>query len=106
VFFGLRGKRQRDEFLSAMAAENVPAAAPFGSALLPIQPYIERKATIHPAWPSFQNERGKAIRYGAACCPKTIAILDRFAGVGLDPKFTDRDVDDIIAAIRKVCSHG
>lgn len=106
VYCDFGEKRRRDEFLSAMAVENVPAAKPAGSALLPIQPYIERKATIHPAWPSFQSVRGKSIRYGAACCPKTIAILDRFGGVALDPKFSEHNVDDIIAAIRKVVRRG
>ncbi|MBL8230497.1 MAG: hypothetical protein JNL98_18545, partial [Bryobacterales bacterium] len=39
---------------------------------------------------------------GAACCPKTASILNRFAGVLMDPKYTSRDCDDVIAAIRKV----
>jgi transposase InsO family protein len=38
------------------------------------------------------------------CCPRTIDILSRFAGVSLDPKFTKADTDDIVAAIRKVYS--
>jgi hypothetical protein len=29
-------------------------------------------------------------------------VLGRFAGVSMDPKFTNRDIDDVIAAIRKV----
>jgi 8-amino-3,8-dideoxy-alpha-D-manno-octulosonate transaminase len=101
VFLGFPGKRSRERFLAAMAAANVPASPPSGSALLPVQPYIAQKATVHPNWPSFQSERGKAIRYGAACCPKTIAILDRFAGIALDPKFTERDTEDIIKAVRQ-----
>jgi hypothetical protein len=70
--------------------------------LLPTLPYVEHKATLHPAWPTFQSERGRAIRYGAGCCPRTVAVLDRFAGVSLDPRFTRRDTDDVVAAIRKV----
>ncbi len=100
-FFAFSSKEQRDGFLSAMRAENVPAQPPFGSVLLPIQPHIERKATVHPAWPSFQSERGRAIRYGAACCPRTMEILDRYAGIALDPKFVPRDTADAVAAIRK-----
>jgi 8-amino-3,8-dideoxy-alpha-D-manno-octulosonate transaminase len=102
VYIGFDGRAQRDRFLGAMKAENVPASPPIGSVLLPVQPYIEQKKTIHPAWPSFTSERGKAIRYGADCCPRTAAILDRFAGVALDPKFTHGDTEDVIAAIRKV----
>jgi len=63
---------------------------------------VENKMTIHPAWPTFHSERGKAIRYGAASCPRTIEILNRFGGVLMDPKFSRRDTDDIVAAIRKV----
>jgi 8-amino-3,8-dideoxy-alpha-D-manno-octulosonate transaminase len=102
IFLGFRSKAERDRFLTAMRAENVPASPPCGSTLLPVQPYIEQKVTIHPAWPSFTSERGRAIRYGAACCPQTISVLERFAGVALDPKFTREDIADIVAAIRKV----
>jgi 8-amino-3,8-dideoxy-alpha-D-manno-octulosonate transaminase len=102
VFVGFPSKARRDRFLAAMQAENVPAQAPSGSVLLPTVPYIEHKATVHPAWPSFQSERGKAIRYGAGCCPCTAEVLGRFAGVGLDPQFSERDTADIVAAIRKV----
>jgi 8-amino-3,8-dideoxy-alpha-D-manno-octulosonate transaminase len=104
VFLGFPSKARRDRFVAAMKAENVPAQPPFGSVLLPVEPYIERKATVHPAWPSFQSERGKAIRYGAACCPRTSDVLGRFAGVALDPQFSERDTGDIVAAIRKVYS--
>jgi 8-amino-3,8-dideoxy-alpha-D-manno-octulosonate transaminase len=102
VFLDLETPERRKGFMAAMAAENVPATAPSGSVILPIQPSIETKTTVHPAWPSFTSERGKSIVYGASCCPRTIAILARYAGVALDPKFSRGDVDDIIAAIRKV----
>lgn len=102
VYMDFKDKQRRDRFMDLMKAENVPANPPAGSALLPVQPYIENKATVHPAWPTFNSERGKAIRYGAACCPRTIDILNRFAGVLMDPKFTSREMDDIVAAIRKV----
>lgn len=102
VFLGFENPIQRDKFLAAMKSENVPASPPSGSVLLPVQKHIENKVTVHPAWPSFTSERGRAIQYGAACCPKTASILNRFAGVLMDPKYTSRDCDDVIAAIRKV----
>jgi 8-amino-3,8-dideoxy-alpha-D-manno-octulosonate transaminase len=105
VFFAFSSMDRRDRFLSAMKAENVPAQAPFGSVLLPVQPHIEQKLTVHPAWPSFRSERGRAIQYGASCCPRTIEILGRYAGIALDPKFSPRDVADAVAAIRK-CLRG
>jgi dTDP-4-amino-4,6-dideoxygalactose transaminase len=102
VFLGFDSKAKRDRFMALMKAENVPVGPPGGSVILPVQPHVEKKVTVHPAWPSFNSERGKAIQYGAACCPRTIDILSRFAGVSLDPKFTKADTDDIVAAIRKV----
>jgi 8-amino-3,8-dideoxy-alpha-D-manno-octulosonate transaminase len=102
VFVGFDSKGKRDRFLAAMKAENVPAAPPSGSVILPVVPQIEQKRTVHPKWPSFTSDRGKTIQYGAACCPQTIDVLNRFAGVPIDPKFAVADVDDIVAAIRKV----
>jgi 8-amino-3,8-dideoxy-alpha-D-manno-octulosonate transaminase len=102
VFIGFKDQPQRDRFVRAMKAENVPASPPGGSVILPILPHIEKKVTIHPAWPSFTSERGRSIQYGKACCPRTLEVLNRFAGVALDPKYSRRDTDDIVAAIRKV----
>jgi len=104
VFLGFDSKARCDRFKAAMKAENVPVSNPGGSVILPTQPHIEKKVTVHPAWPSFTSARGKAIQYGAACCPRTIDILSRFAGPSLDPKYSRQDTDDIVAAIRKVYS--
>ena len=102
VFLDLGTKRRRDKFLRAMAAEGVPASPPGGSVILPIAPQIEKKSTIHPAWPSFQTPAGKAIRYGKEACPRTIDILGRSAGVTMDPSYSDEDLNDVARAIRKV----
>jgi 8-amino-3,8-dideoxy-alpha-D-manno-octulosonate transaminase len=102
VFLRFDTKERCDQFIAAMRAENVPVGKPGGSVVLPVQSYIEKKVTVHPAWPTWNSERGKAIQYGAESCPRTLDILSRFAGPAMHPKYTDRDVDDIIAAIRKV----
>jgi dTDP-4-amino-4,6-dideoxygalactose transaminase len=102
IFIGFKTKELRETYLAAMKAENVPAAPPGGSVLLPTMEHVVNKRTVHPAWPSFNSKRGRSIQYGAGCCPRTIDILNRFAGVALDPKFSSRDTDDIVAAIRKV----
>lgn len=102
VFIDLGTKERCDRFKKAMQAENVPVGNPGGSVNLPTLPYVINKKTVHPAWPSFTSARGKSIKYGPEICPRTIDILQRFAGPYLDPKFTKRDTDDIIAAVRKV----
>ena len=102
VFFRTSGKEQRDRFIKAMRVENVNAEPMGGSVILPIEPHIASKHTLQPGWPSFSTPEGRAIQYGAATCPQTIAVWDRYVGVPMDPKFSDQDVADIIAAIRKV----
>ncbi len=102
VFIDLGTRKRRDRFLRAMAAEGVPGTAPSGSVVLPADPRIAEKRTIHPQWPSFNTPQGKAIRYGAESCPRTIDILGRTGGVIIDPKYTENDLQDIVRAIRKV----
>ena len=102
VWIGFHSQAERDKFLAGMRAENVPASTPLAVALVPLQPFAEHKLTTHPNWPSFTTERGRSIRYGASCCPRTIAVHQRFAGITLDPKFSRRDVADVVAAVRKV----
>ncbi|MBI4909776.1 MAG: DegT/DnrJ/EryC1/StrS family aminotransferase [Acidobacteria bacterium] len=102
VFLEFPTKAKCERFLSAMKAENVPAGRPGGSVILPTQPHIMAKRTLSAQWPAFQTPHGKAMRYGPESCPRTIDILSRFGGVLMDPKYTRRETDDIIAAIRKV----
>ncbi len=102
VFLDLVTRERRDRFLRAMRAEGISASPPGGSVILPIDKRIENKVTVHPDWPSFNSPQGKTIRYGSECCPKTIDILGRQGGVIMDPNFTDEDLKDIVAAIRKV----
>jgi 8-amino-3,8-dideoxy-alpha-D-manno-octulosonate transaminase len=102
VFIDLGTRARRDRFLRAMGAEGVAASGPGGSVNLPVDKRVAAKATVHPAWPSFQSPQGKAIQYGADCCPRTTDILGRFGGVIMDPNFSDDDVKDVIRAFRKV----
>ena len=102
VYFRTGGKAQRDRFLRALQAENVPATEMEGSVLLPLEPFIEKKQTVEDGWPSFASAQQKAISYGSGCCPRSINIWERYVGVGMDPRYSDQDVADIIAAVRKV----
>ncbi len=102
IFLDLGARPRRDRFLRAMRAEGISAAGPSGSVILPVDPRVENKVTIHPDWPSFRSPQGQAIRYGAACCPRTIDILGRHGGVTIGPKYTDQDCADVVRAIRKV----
>ena len=106
VYFRTAGKAQRDHFIRALEAENVPAMTMEGSVILPVVPYVQQKQNpnLDANWPSFSSPAAKALQYGPSCCPRTLAIYDRYVGVPMDPKYSDQDVADIIAAVRKVYS--
>lgn len=102
VLIWTQSKEQCDLFITAMKAENVNANHSGGSALLPIIPHIEAKQGLEEGWPSWSTPHGKEITYGKQCCPKTLEIWDRYVEIAMDPKFSDQDVNDVIAAVRKV----
>ena len=97
----LPDRKTRDRFVAAMKAEKVPMAAPSAATPLPNFPYIARKAAPHPAWPTFNSPRGKEIVYGPTCCPRTTAIYNQAATLTIGPKYTNRDLEDAVAAITK-----
>lgn len=76
--------------------------SPSSAEVLPPLPYVANKAVPHPAWPSFNSPRGKAIRYGAECCPRTQDIFGRAAKLTISRTWTENDLKDIVDAITKV----
>ncbi len=102
VFLDMGTRARRDRFLRALSAEGIAPSGPGGSAILPADGRIESKTTVHPDWPTFNTPQGKAIKYGAESCPRTVDILGRHGGVIMDPNFSHDDLQDIIRAIRKV----
>lgn len=93
----------RDKFIEAMTAENVPMGVGIqGTRNLPTMGYIEDKVAPHPQWPSFNTPRGKAMKYGAECCPRSIDLKNRYASLYIGPKWTDDDLNDVINAVTKV----
>lgn len=101
VYIRTAGKDQRNRLIKAIRDENIPAETMEGSVILPVVPHIARKQTLQPGWPSFSTPRGKEIIYGAEACPQTLDLYHRYVGLPMDPKFSDQDVEDIVAAVRK-----
>jgi 8-amino-3,8-dideoxy-alpha-D-manno-octulosonate transaminase len=99
----LPSKDMRDRFIAAMTAENVPMSVGIlGTRNLPTMGYIEDKVAPHPNWPSFNTPRGKAMRYGAECTPRSVDLKNRYASLYIGPKWSNADLDDVVAAVTKV----
>jgi len=103
IYFRTASEAERDRCLAALKAENIPAGWNLeGSVNLPTLPHIVKKDPPEVNWPSFATPNGMAIQYGEGCCPRTKEIRSRYVGLPMDPKYSDQDVADIIAAVRKV----
>lgn len=101
----LPSEELRDKFIKAMTAENVPMQIGIqGTINLPTMGYIADKVAPHPNWPSFNTPRGKAMKYGAECSPRSIDLKARYASLYIGPKWTDDDLNDVIRAVTKVHS--
>jgi dTDP-4-amino-4,6-dideoxygalactose transaminase len=87
----------RARFVEAVAAEGVPAGGGYVKPLYMAPLYQERRAA------AFRSYRGD-VSYAAGICPVTERLHERamvlFAVVR--PPATERDMDDIAAAVRKV----
>ncbi|MGO8813091.1 MAG: DegT/DnrJ/EryC1/StrS family aminotransferase [Terriglobia bacterium] len=93
----------RNQFIQAMKAENIPMDVGIqGTRNLPTMGYIEDKVAPHPQWPSFNTARGKAMKYGAECTPRSIDLKNRYASMYIGPKWTDDDLNDVVSAVTKV----
>jgi 8-amino-3,8-dideoxy-alpha-D-manno-octulosonate transaminase len=102
VGFLLPSRKMRDRFVAAVEAENIPVGSPSSAEVLPPLPYVANKAVPHPEWPSFNSPRGKAIRYGTECCPRTQDIFGRTAKLTISRTWSESDLKDIVEAITKV----
>jgi hypothetical protein len=104
IYLDLPNKAARDRCIAELRKRRIPAGTLSASVILPIEPAIMNKQTRHPNWPSFTSPEGRAIKYGPECCRQTLEIFDRFVQIRMGPKYTDRMIERIVAAIREVWS--
>jgi 8-amino-3,8-dideoxy-alpha-D-manno-octulosonate transaminase len=98
----LPDKKARDRFSDAVEAENVSIGSPSSAEVLPPLPYVAQKAVPHPSWPTFNSPRGREIRYGAECCPRSIDLFSRSVRLTIGSRWTESDLKDVVGAMRKV----
>jgi hypothetical protein len=104
----LPSAEKAQEFGKALSAENVPA----GPMYRPDRPDYHIYAFWHqilgkasmtaanfPWGPAFYKG---SVTYSKDMCPRTLALLGRAVHIDVSPLLTDEDVEQTIAAIRKV----
>ncbi len=105
LFLDLRTPAAATEFARALSAEGIAIGPSSGMVNLLHEEYILAKAQPHPALPPFgKGWPGETVTYSRDCAPKTDGILARMVAIGIGPRFTLDDADDIAAAVLKVAA--
>lgn len=92
----------RKEFSEALAAEGIPNQAGYIANVMYLQPmFVKRQAYLGSHFPFDLSD----ISYSEGDCPNAENILKTAIRFSVNEFFTEQDIEDIIAAIRKVAAH-
>jgi perosamine synthetase len=90
-------------FADALKAEGIPANYGYIKKPIYLWPFL-RERRIYPNfnWPEDFKQYGKPLRFTEGLCPVAEEVLRTCIQIPLSEFYTDQDVSDIVAAIRKV----
>lgn len=101
IIFFLPDKEKADLFNKAMFAENIPCTQMYGGRPAYMIPQIfYQKTADRNGFPFNQFE--EKIVYTEDMCPNAIELMPKSAMFQLEPCMTEKDIEDIITAVRKV----
>lgn len=93
-------------FADALKAEGIPAGRVYGGRPVYANPAVlERKTAWSKGCPFNCTEHPTDRVYYMGMCPRSEDLLGRSLSIGIGPKMTDQDADDIVLAVRKVAEH-
>jgi perosamine synthetase len=95
------------DFGRALAAEGIPVSAGYLDRPVYLTPALtERRTYGDSAFPLTAPPARRDFRYARGDCPAAETLIDRTLLVlQCNERYTDRDVDDIVTAVRKVHRH-
>ncbi len=103
LYLDLQTPARAKPFAEALAAEGFPLGPSSGMTNLLTHAYITRKRMLHAGLAPFgPGDAGEQIAYSAQQTPNAAGIVDSMIAIGIGPRFTPRDVDDIAQAVTKV----
>lgn len=94
-------KEKADLFNKAMWAENMCFSTQYNGKLVYMQPQIFNQRTIDPSGFPF-NQFEEKIVYTEDMCPYAMDLYPRSSYIFLNPCMTDKDIEDVIKAMKKV----
>ena len=101
-------KEYSEKFIKYMIAEGIPCQLTSACCNLMHKYPITSRALVHDMLPPFGPFfEGKDIVYDVNTdCPNTDGILERCAGIGIGPTYTQQEITDIISSMDKVYPQG
>lgn len=96
-------KEKAREFINAVRAENVFFASQYNGLPVYMIPQIFHKKTIDKNGFPF-NQFDEEIVYTEDMCPVAMELMPRNAFIFISPDFTDKEIEDIITAVKKVAA--
>jgi 8-amino-3,8-dideoxy-alpha-D-manno-octulosonate transaminase len=106
ITFFVRDSDLAARVCAAIAAEGVFARQVYGGKPVYANPALLEQRTVSSTGRPFTDplylERGPAMEYRLGMCPRSEDLLKRSVSVGVNAAYSDQDVADVIAAIRKV----
>jgi perosamine synthetase len=93
-----------DQFAAALKAEGIPAGARYivDPIYLCLGALAEKRTFGTSGHPFDGCQGARQIEYKRGLCPQAEAALDHMVGMGIHEGFTEVEIDDMAAAIRKV----
>ncbi|MBQ4517289.1 MAG: DegT/DnrJ/EryC1/StrS family aminotransferase [Clostridia bacterium] len=99
----VESKEKSDAFCQAMWAENVAFNSLYGGRPVYMIPQIFYKKTADANGFPF-NQFDEEIVYTEDMCPNAISVMPRNVFTYIDPTFTEKDLEDIVTAVKKVAA--
>jgi 8-amino-3,8-dideoxy-alpha-D-manno-octulosonate transaminase len=94
------------KFADALRAEGIPAGRVYGGRPVYANPAVlNRKTAWSKGCPFNCAEHPTTRTYHIGMCPQSEDLLGRSLSIGIGPRMTDADADDIVTAVRKVAEH-
>jgi 8-amino-3,8-dideoxy-alpha-D-manno-octulosonate transaminase len=94
------------KFADALRAEGIPAGRVYGGRPVYANPAVlNRKTAWSRGCPFNCAEHPTDRTYHIGMCPRSEDLLGRSLSIGVGPRMTDADADDIVTAVRKVAEH-
>jgi 8-amino-3,8-dideoxy-alpha-D-manno-octulosonate transaminase len=93
-------------FSDALCAEGIPAGRVYAGRPVYSNPAIlNRRTAWRTGCPFNCAEHPTERRYFMGMCPRSEDLLARSLSIGIGPRMTEEDADDVVRAVRKVAEH-